>query len=96
MQKGYSDQEKKEALRLASEIGARAAGERLGISCNTIYTWQYKAKKRRDHIDKIVSERGVDELVAENDQLKKDLAERSTEVEILKDALGFFAKRQKK
>jgi transposase len=96
MQKEYTEQEKREALRLASEIGPRPAGERLGIPCNTIYGWQGKARKRKAHVDSVVAERGVDDLVAENEKLKRDLAERATEVEILQDALGFFARRQKK
>ncbi len=96
MRRDFSEQEKREALKLASEIGPRPAGDRLGISYNTIYNWQSKERKRKNYVDSVVGELGTDELVAENERLKRELAERSTEVEILKDALGFFAKRQKK
>jgi transposase len=96
MAKVYSQQEKTDALKLTREIGTRATSERLGISQDTLYTWASKERKRKETVDAIMSEKGPEGLIAENERLKKELAERSEEVEILKDALGFFARRQKK
>ena len=36
----YSDEERAEALKLADEIGASAAAQRLGIKADTIYGWR--------------------------------------------------------
>jgi transposase len=96
MSRVYSQQEKDEAMKLVSEIGTRMTSERLGISQDTLYTWAAKERKRKETVDAIMAEKGPDGLIAENERLKKELADRSEEVEILKDALGFFAKRQKK
>ena len=92
----YSQQEKEEALKLVKEVGTRVTSERLGISQDTLYTWAAKERKRKEAVDAVVAEKGPEGLVAEVEKLKKELAERDEEVEILKDALGFFAKRQKK
>ena len=96
MAKIYSVQEKAEALKLMKEVGTRVTSERLGISQDTLYTWASKERKRKEAVDAVVAEKGPDGLVAEVEKLKRELAERDEEVEILKDALGFFAKRRKK
>jgi transposase len=96
MAKIYSQQERTEALKLMREIGTKMTSERLGISEDTLYTWTAKERKRKETVDAIMAEKGPEGLIAENERLRKELAERSEEVEILKDALGFFARRQKK
>jgi transposase len=96
MAKIYSQQERAEALKLMREIGTKMTSERLGIPQDTLYTWTAKERKRKETVDAIMAEKGPEGLIAENERLKKELAERSEEVEILKDALGFFARRQKK
>ncbi len=42
MGKIYTEAERSEAMKLASEIGNRAAAERPGIKLDTFYTWQSK------------------------------------------------------
>ena len=42
--KQYSEEYKKEAVKLAKEIGNKAAAEELGIPKGTIGTWVSKAK----------------------------------------------------
>lgn len=93
MGKAYSNQQREEAMKLAREIGTAAAGQRLGISVDTIYTWQSKARKRAAAPP---SPMGEGELAAEVASLRKKLREQEEEIEILQDALGFFAKRRKK
>ena len=95
MSKVYTPQERLEALKLAEEIGANAAATRLAININTLYSWQSKARQKGitpAHPQPPANS----ELISENLQLKKQLQERSEEVEILQAALGFFAKRQKR
>jgi transposase-like protein len=94
--KKYTNEERYEAVKLADEIGTRAAAERLGINLDTLYTWISKSRKRNEEVQAIVQEKGPEGLVAENTALKKALREREQEVEILQEALGFFVKRQKK
>jgi transposase-like protein len=46
MAKQYTPEERHEAVKLAGEIGTKAASERLGINIDTIYTWISKARQR--------------------------------------------------
>jgi transposase len=43
----YTSEERLEALKLAEEIGAAAAAQRLGIKEGTIYGWRARAKKQK-------------------------------------------------
>lgn len=96
MGKRYTLEERQEALKLAAEIGNKAASERLDINLDTLYTWISKDKNRRDKLQAVVQEKGPEGLAAENDALRKALREKEQEVEILQEALGFFVKRRKK
>lgn len=96
MGKRYTLEERQEALKLAAEIGNKAAAERLDINLDTLYTWISKDKKRRGKLRAVVQEKGPEGLAAENDALRKALREKEQEVEILQEALGFFVKRRKK
>ena len=40
MGRKYSEEERREALKLADEIGAAAAARRLGINEDTLYGWR--------------------------------------------------------
>ena len=92
----YTLEERQEALKLADEIGNKAAAERLDINLDTVYTWIRKDKKRRDKLQAVVQEKGPEGLAAENEALRKALREKEQEVEILQEALGFFIERRKK
>lgn len=96
MAKHYSPEDRAEALKLASEIGNKAAAERLGINLDTLYVWVSKEKKRTEKLQAIVQKKGPETLVAECESLKKALREREQEVEVLQEALSFFVKRRKK
>ena len=97
MGKIYSATERSEAVKLASEIGTKAAAERLGINLDTLYTWISKAKRRAvQSAETVASYGGAEGMALENERLRKQLREREEEIEILQDALGFFAKRRKK
>ena len=95
MKKIYSAEERYEALKLANEIGNKAAAERLGIKLDTLYTWISKAKTGKvGYCDNP----GNIPITDPNrlKQLEKELREAREEIEILQDALGFFVKRRKK
>ncbi len=96
MGKVYTQEERDEAIKLAREIGNRAAAERLGINLDTLYTWQSKAKAREEKRKEIISAKSPEEYAAENTRLKKELTEKENEVTILQEALSFFVKRRKK
>lgn len=93
--KKYSTEERREALKLAGEIGARAAAERLGINLDTMYTWLSKARKGVPGFVEHTDEHPTSDAKRLK-QLEKELKEAREEIEILQDALGFFVKRRKK
>jgi transposase len=92
----YSKEERVEALKLADEIGAAAAAQRLGMNADTIYGWRNRAKHKGVVLNNAGQPMNEDEIRAENTRLAKELREAREEVEILQDALGFFVKCQKK
>ena len=96
MGKAYTQEERSEAMKLAAEIGNRAAWERLGINLDTLYTWQSKAKAREAKREEIIAAKSPEEYAAESERLKKELKEKEDEVTILQEALSFFVKRRKK
>lgn len=93
MAKKYTPEERAEAIKLAREIGNRTAAERLDINIDTLYNWLSKEKKLAEETRPKQSQA---ELEKELERLRKALAEKETEVEILQDALGFFVNSRKK
>ncbi len=90
--RSYAKEFKEEAVKLSKEIGTVKTADTLGISKNTLYTWISRDKKSRESgmcngNSSISSEESI-RLLKENAELKKAN-------EILKAALGFFAKDQK-
>jgi len=92
----YTEEERTEALKLADEIGASAAAQRLGIKVDTILGWRNRARNKNIVLNKAGQPMSKHELRAENARLAKELKERKEDVEILQDALSFFVKRQKR
>ena len=92
----YSQEEREEALKLADEIGTAAAARRLGINVDTLYGWRGRRKKKQDGLEQELASRSEADLMAENAQLRAALRQAQQDVEILQEALGFFAKRRKK
>ena len=93
----YSDQFREEALRLSDEIGLRKAANQLGLPYYTLSNWRCKRNIERKTGVSVLThkepespeERRIRELERENMELRQAN-------EILKDALGFFAKDRKK
>ncbi len=89
----YSEEFKREAIRLSDEIGNKKAAAQLGIPYYTLADWRNHSK----HKPKINgTELNETELRVRNRELEKENAELRQANEILKDALGFFAKDRKK
>ena len=100
----YNKEYKVEAVKLAKAKGTKRAAEELGIPANTLSGWVSNAKKGR-------LELGMGEqrpetaltLVAECEELRRQLKERDKEIkrlnelnEFLEEALAFFAASRQK
>jgi transposase len=88
----YSKEFKEQALKLSDEIGLKKASEQLGINYGTLADWR---KKRKKKINVQVAP-DTSQLTEREKQLIKENLELKEANEILKDALGFFAKDRKK
>lgn len=87
----YTEEFKREALRLCAQQGVRAAGEKLGIPVKTLYLWQRKERLGQGRPLKGLkpgetAEEGFKRLERENDELREAN-------QILKKAMGFLAGR---
>ena len=89
----YSKEFKEEALKLSDEIGLKKAAQQLGIQYYTLSDWRSKRnaaiKARKNQMSDEEANKQILELERENAELRKAN-------DILKDALGFFAKDRKK
>lgn len=87
--KSYSPEFKREAIDLAKEIGATAAAEKLGVeSPQTIGAWLRYDKK----IAEDAEFKEIEQLRAENKQLRRELQSEKKAVAILRDAAAFFVR----
>ncbi|NLB37595.1 MAG: transposase [Clostridiales bacterium] len=91
--KKYSKEFKAEALKLSDEIGVKKAAAQLGIQYYTIADWRRNRKVARAALKPILTD---DELRIRNSELESENTELKRANDILKDALGFFAKDRKK
>ena len=88
----YSKEFKEEAIRLSDEIGNKKAAAQLGIPYYTLADWRNSSKHpKKDSVT--LSE---EELRIRNRELERENAELREANNILKDALGFFAKDRRK
>lgn len=84
----YDKAFREEAIKLSDEIGVKKAAKQLGLPYYTLSDWR-KKYKHNPRTPETEAEKRIRELEKENAELK-------TANEILKDALGFFAKDRKK
>jgi len=89
----YSKEFKDEALKLSDEIGTKKACEQLGIKYYTLSEWRKNRKARLSEPINHLTDAQAKALIRE---LEKKNAELERANDILKDALGFFAKDRKK
>ena len=88
--KVYNKAFKEEAVKLSDDIGTKNAAEQLGIEPTLLSSWRAQSKKHKEQAF-IGSGRKREELT----DLEKEVKELRRTNEILKDALAFFASRQK-
>lgn len=82
----HSPEFRQEALALAKKIGVSKAAKELGLHDSQLYDWRSKARLQQNQND------ADQNLVIENARLKRLLAEKTEEVDILKKAATYFAK----
>ena len=89
----YDKQFKEEAIRLSQEIGVKHASEQLGIPYYTLADWR---SSRRRYGENAFVGSGHKQAPASKTprevELERENAELRRANDILKDALGFFAK----
>ena len=88
----YSKEFKEEALKLSDEVGVKKAAAQLGLQYFTLADWRKDRKYREKHTIVLTESDAKIKIAA----LEKENAELRQANEILKDALGFFAKDRKK
>lgn len=92
----YDKEFKEEAVKLSDEVGVKQAAAQLGVPYYSLSEWRQKRKAYGDHAF-VGSGVRRDAPLNENErQLMKQIRELQKANEILKDALGFFAKDRKK
>lgn len=93
----YDKAFKEEAVRLSDEIGPKKAAEQLGVAYHTLQDWR---KRRTLHGDGAHIGSGRDYASTNKTTREIELERENSELrranEILKDALGFFAKDRKR
>lgn len=97
-QRRYDKEFKKQAVALSDEVGIRQAARQLGIPHETIYSWRSQMQKRgqQSFIGSGHSYRDTAGKTPRELELEREVAELQRANDILKDALGFFAKDRKK
>ena len=90
----YTDEFKFEALRLAESVGINQAGKRLGMPSSSLGNWA--RLKRKGQLTAAAGATPITgsaaELQAENDRLRRELANAKLDLEIVKKAAAYFAK----
>jgi len=94
--KSYDRIFKEEAVKLAKETNISKAARSLGIHDNTLRNWVQNVKERADNPFIGSGRKYISPQDAEKMALMKENKELKRANEILKEALGFFAKSQKK
>ena len=89
VRKQHSQEYKLETLKLAEKIGVTQAARELNLHESQIYDWRQKARRQRSQSQ--VEQSQATEIV----RLKRQVAEQSEELAILKKAATYFAKNLK-
>ena len=90
----YTDEFKLEALRLAESVGINQASKRLDIPSSSLGNWaRLKRKgKLQPSLGATPIAGSAAELEAENNRLRRELANAKLDLEIVKKAAAYFAK----
>ncbi len=91
----YTVEFKVEAVRLAESVGGNQAAKRLGVPESSLWNWLRLSRSGKlKAMDGMNGQRkpGVGDLEAENERLRRELANTKMDLEIVKKAAAFFAK----
>ncbi len=90
----YTDEFKLEALRLGESVGINEAAKRLGIPASSLGNWvQLKRSGKLAALPRAGPLKGSPaDLEAENNRLRRELANAKLDLEIVKKAAAYFAK----
>ena len=96
----YAEEFRQEAVGLAASIGGYEAARRLGIPIATLGNWCRRSRKApgKETTESAPgghARRSPTDLEAENSRLRKELASARLDVEILRKATAYFAKRSR-
>ena len=83
----YADEFKVEAVRLAESIGSNPAAKRLGIPDSSMWNWVRLSRAGKLKAMQGTSSQakpGLRDLEAENDRLRRELANAKMDLEIVK------------
>ena len=99
----YEPEYKKEAVKLAKEVGAKKASEELKIPYGTLYDWIKKERKGTLEIWNVKTPSEAMSLAEEIQKLRKENQKQAKEIkrltemnEFLEEASAFFAARRQK
>jgi transposase len=90
----YTDEFKVEAVRLMDSVGVTEAARRLSLSAGNLYKWRDKINNGELQLGdgKVAPiKAGPHDLAAENDRLRRELANAKLDLEIVKKAAAYFA-----
>ncbi|MGK0169308.1 MAG: transposase [Gammaproteobacteria bacterium] len=91
----YTGEFKLEAVRLAESIGGSQAGKRLGIPESRLWNWLRLSRAGTLNVTRGGNGQvmpGPVDLEAENERLRRELANTKLDLEIVKKSAAFFAK----
>ncbi len=94
----YKKEFKEEAVKLSDEVGVKKAADQLGISYATLCSWRSKRKQygKSAFVGSGHPYQNKEGMSPRELELQRENAELQRANEILKDALGFFAKDRKR
>jgi transposase len=90
----YTDEFKAEALRLAESVGINQAAKRLDMPSSSLGNWDRLKRKGKlqPSLHATPMPGSAAELEAENNRLRRELANAMLDLEIVKKAAAYFAK----
>ena len=91
----YTEEFKREAVRLAESVGDTEAAKRLGIPHGSLRNWVNRSrgdKREWPERSPVAMKHTLAEVEAENDRLRRELESTQLDLEIVKKAAAYFAK----
>lgn len=85
----YTDEFKRQAVRLAASIGGNATAKRLGVPHSTVTNWVRRAREgalQESQGEGAPVRRPVSELEAENSRLRRELASTKLDLELVENS----------